>query len=156
MKVFKQMEVTEAKAHAMAGGQALHLHRIIVDEKKAPRCFVNAVKRGEDIAHLFDQDYLRLMKTARSLGVKVILVEHKGTPRQHIDLCGKPLEKARGMAYAEDKFKAHFEGKPVTYGSGGPVVGKVSNVRVEGDKTLFDITDIDPARARLLQGKWTK
>ena len=98
MKVFQQDQVKEAKAYALAGGQALHLHRIIVDRSRAPRCFVSAIDRGEDIAHLFDQDAQRLIATAKKLGVKVILVEHPGTPRQHIDLCGIPLRKARSIA----------------------------------------------------------
>lgn len=97
MKSFRQGDVDEAKAYAMAGGQALHLHRIIVDRKRAPRCFVAAVDRGEDIAHLFDQDEVRLIATCRALGVNVIKVEHAGTPRQHIDLCGGPLRKAKAM-----------------------------------------------------------
>lgn len=97
MKAFKMMDVEEAIAHSMEGWQALHLHQIIVDRKKAPRCFVSAVDRGEDIAHLFDQNLKRLIRTAKSLGVNVIVVERKGTPRQHIDLCGGPLRKAVAM-----------------------------------------------------------
>lgn len=89
------MELKEALAFAASGGQALHLHQIIVNRKKAPRCFVNAVDRGEDIAHLFDQDKDRLIKTAKQLGVRVILVEREGAKGQHIDLCGKPLTLAK-------------------------------------------------------------
>jgi hypothetical protein len=37
MKCFQCLEVEEAVAYAAAGGQALHLHRIIVDESRAPR-----------------------------------------------------------------------------------------------------------------------
>jgi hypothetical protein len=47
MRTFQALEVDEALAHAKAGGQSLHLHRIIVDRRKAPRCFVAAVDRGE-------------------------------------------------------------------------------------------------------------
>jgi hypothetical protein len=101
VKKFLAMQIGEALAHAAAGGQALHLHRIIVDEKKAPRCFVNAVRRGEDIAHLFDRDRLRLVATAASLGVKVIFVERPGTDRQHVDLCGAPLRKAIALCGGE-------------------------------------------------------
>jgi len=98
MKTFQAMYVEEAIEHAMGGGQALHLHRIICDRRKAPRCFVAAVDRGEFIAHLFDQDEARLIKTARQLGVRVIVVEREGTPRQHVDLCGAPLRKAIALA----------------------------------------------------------
>lgn len=94
MKHFGAMQIEEAYAYAAAGGQALHTHEIIVDESRAPRCFVNAIRRGEKIAHLFDRDQYRLVRTARQLGVRVIFVDCKGTSRQHVDLCGVPLRKA--------------------------------------------------------------
>jgi prepilin-type N-terminal cleavage/methylation domain-containing protein/prepilin-type processing-associated H-X9-DG protein len=94
MKKFDEIEVKEAVDYAAAGGQALHLHQIIPDRKKAPRCFVSAVDRGEDIAHLFDRDTERLKATARRLGVRVIFIHREGTDRQHIDLCAGPLKKA--------------------------------------------------------------
>lgn len=94
MKRFASLEVEEAIAYAAAGGQALHLHRIIVDRTKAPRCFVQAVDRGEHIAHLFDLNTERLRATARRLGVRVVYIDREGTPRQHLDLCGGPLRKA--------------------------------------------------------------
>lgn len=97
MRVFKTMEIDEAVTHASEGGQALHLHRIIVNPRLAPACFVNAVRRGENIAHLFDQDETRLVATARGLGVNVIRIERRGTPHQHIDLCAGPLRKALAM-----------------------------------------------------------
>jgi hypothetical protein len=94
VKRFSQNELREALAHAAAGGVALHLHRIIVDRKKAPRVFVQALDRGEDLAHLFDQDIARLKQTAFNLGVRVVLVHHPDTPRQHVDLVGGPLRRA--------------------------------------------------------------
>lgn len=94
MKRFTEREVEEAIAHAVAGGQALHLHRIIVNPKRAPRCFVEAIRRGEAIAHLFDQDAFRLRATALRLGVRVVVVERAGTAHQHVDLCGVPLRRA--------------------------------------------------------------
>ena len=42
---------------------------------------------------MFDQDRARLEATARQYDVQVIVVEYEGSPRQHIDLCGKPLAK---------------------------------------------------------------
>ena len=88
------MDLDKAIAFACAGGQALHLHKIIPDPKKAPGCFVRAVRKGEDIAHLFDQDHVRLIATASRLGVRKIVVEHRGTTHQHVDLCGLPLVRA--------------------------------------------------------------
>lgn len=104
MKLFTCYYVDEAIEYAKSGGQALHTHRIIVDYDKAPRCFVQAVERGEDIAHLFDLDSARLIKTARKLGVRVIYIDREGTERQHIDLCGVPLRKAKEMCQQEEMF----------------------------------------------------
>lgn len=97
MKRFKTMEVEEAVAYAASGGQALHCHRIIPDRNKAPQCFVRAVDRGEEIAHLFDLDTQRLKETAKRLGVRVVFIDKAGTPGQHLDLCGAPLKKAMAM-----------------------------------------------------------
>lgn len=98
MKIFATMELREAQTYAASGGQALHLHNIIVNERTAPQCFIRAVRRGEWIAHLFDNDVERLTATARRLGVNVIVVEHQGHKDQHIDLCGRPLRKALVLA----------------------------------------------------------
>lgn len=97
MRVFAERDVEEAIAHAAAGGQALHLHAIIPDRRRAPRCFVAAVDRGEPIAHLFDRDRERLTRTAGRLGVKVVYVDRDGTDGQHIDLCAGPLRKALAL-----------------------------------------------------------
>ena len=101
MKQFGMMAIYEAEAYAAAGGQALHLHNIIVDRRRAPRCFVQAVDRGEQIGHLFDQDKERLKQTARKLGVRVIYIDHEDEPGQHIDLCGGPLRKALALCEEE-------------------------------------------------------
>lgn len=101
MRHYTVWQVADAEAYAAAGGQALHTHRIIVDRRRAPRCFVRAVDRGEDIAHLFDQDEARLVATARRLGVRVVVVDRRGLPGQHIDLCGAPLRRALAMCEPE-------------------------------------------------------
>lgn len=98
MKTFLTMEINEAYEYAAGGGFALHLHRIIVDPRRAPRCFVDAVDRGEDIAHLFCKDEAALVEMAKKLGVKIVVVENRGTFRQHVDLCGGPLKKAKKLA----------------------------------------------------------
>jgi hypothetical protein len=89
---FSWRELGDALAHAAAGGQSLHLHRFA--GRTAPSVFHRAIRRGEMIAHLFDQDAGRLETTARSLGVRVVVVEYRGEPRQHVDLCGGPLRMA--------------------------------------------------------------
>jgi hypothetical protein len=111
MKLFRMRHVKQAEEYALAGGQALHLHRIIVDRDRAPRCFVRDVDAGLDIAHLFDQDEARLRKTVKKLGVNVIVVEHGGKPGQHVDLCGGPLKKAIKMCdseYFNDELSQEF------------------------------------------------
>lgn len=96
MRTFRDIEIWEAYGWAEAGFQALHLHSILTP--RAPRCFVTAVERGEQICHYFDQHLDRLVKTARRFGVRVICVEREGTFRQHIDLCGAPLRKLLHVA----------------------------------------------------------
>lgn len=86
MKVFETRQIMEAYEHARLGGQSLHLHSFTSGHP--------LFERYKVIAHLLDNDVERLKKTARKLGVRVIKVEHPGTHRQHIDLCGKPLERA--------------------------------------------------------------
>ncbi|WP_406698536.1 hypothetical protein V5E97_06605 [Singulisphaera sp. Ch08] len=101
MRHFTVWDVDEAQDYALAGGQALHTHQIIVDYDKAPACFVRAVEKGEDIAHLFDQDRERLVQTVRSLGVNIVLIERKGQRGQHVDLCGSPLKRALKQCAAD-------------------------------------------------------
>jgi hypothetical protein len=102
VKIFQQRELLAAYAHAAAGGQALHLMNgnFAYLQTRTPKCFHNRTV----IAHLFDQNHERLIGTAKRLGVRVIKVEHAGSERQHIDLCGKPLDRAVRLA---DKFAQH-------------------------------------------------
>lgn len=93
MKVFPQRELRAAYAYAASGGQALHIISGVFAHivPGAPAVFKNRA----EIAHLIDNDYDRLWATARRLGVRVIKVGRIGCEGQHVDLCGKPLEKAR-------------------------------------------------------------
>ncbi len=86
-------DALEAVLHALDGHQALHVWCPEHDWPTAPAVF----KKYKEWAHFFDQDVERLKKTARQLGVRVIFVHHEGTKRQHIDLCGKPLERAKKL-----------------------------------------------------------
>ena len=98
MKRFEQRELRAAYAHAVTGGQALHVcdaKAFVRDD--SPNCF----KQSPQFAHLFDQDHPRLVRTARRFGVRVIKVEHPGTERQHIDLCGRPLARAIAQCIAD-------------------------------------------------------
>jgi hypothetical protein len=92
LQVFQQRELRAAYDHSIAGGQALHLMdgSFAYQQSRTPSCF----KGRKQIAHLFDMNLERLISSAKRFGVRVILTEHTGTYRQHIDLCGKPLERA--------------------------------------------------------------
>lgn len=93
MKLFPQRELKGAYAHAASGGQALHVisGTFAYGRPGTPAVF----KQRDEIAHLIDDDYDRLWSTARRLGVRVIKVERIGRVGQHVDLCGKPLARAR-------------------------------------------------------------
>lgn len=89
MKIFSEREIFAAYDHADAGGQALHVHGM----SQGHRLFA----RYAEIGHLIDNNKERLVTTAKQLGVRVIKVERVGRRGQHIDLCGKPFEKAKEM-----------------------------------------------------------
>lgn len=98
MKQFAFRDVRAALAYSRAGGQALHIHRLIPNRKTAPKLFMMAVDAGQDIAHLFDLDAERLIRTAKSLGVKNPRIHRKGDRGQHVDLAGGPLHRAKMIA----------------------------------------------------------
>ena len=99
MLTFQQRELLLAYACSQSGRQALHLMdgSFALMQSRTPNCFKN---RGQ-IAHLFDMDAVRLARTAGRLGVQKLLIEHPGTVKQHVDLCGKPL--ARALAESKDR-----------------------------------------------------
>lgn len=86
MKRFEMQQIYAAYEYAEQGGQALHIHNITQGHP--------LFRRYKQIAHLIDMDKDRLIATARRLGVRVIKVGREGRQGQHIDLCGKPFEKA--------------------------------------------------------------
>lgn len=92
VKLFQQRELKDAYAYARAGGQALHVisGTFAYLRNDTPAVF----KNRKQIAHLIDNDVERLMATARRFGVRVIKVERAMREGQHIDLCGKPLDRA--------------------------------------------------------------
>jgi len=94
MKLFEERQLMEAYAHAKEGGQALHLFSDPGIYPGCPNCF----KRSRETAHLLDYNLGRLIATAKSLGVRVIKIGRKGRRGQHIDLCGKPLQRAKDQA----------------------------------------------------------
>ncbi len=90
VKMFEERQIFEAYKFAESGGVALHLFRDPGIHPRAPAVF----KKSREAAHLLDQDRERLVDTAKSFGVRKIKVDHIGTKKQHIDLCGRPLRQA--------------------------------------------------------------
>jgi len=83
---FKSREVREALAWSAAGGQALHHIR--------GRVGVPGIKGATRAAHLFDRDLVRLIRTARSLGLACPKIHRLGGEGQHVDLWAAPLAQA--------------------------------------------------------------
>lgn len=96
LRVFATLELREARAFAAAGGIAIHLHRFVTH--RAPACFKRDVAAGYPIAHVFGADAEALAALARRCGVRVVLVERRGTPSQHVDMCGRPLRRLLELA----------------------------------------------------------
>ena len=94
MKLFRERQLLDAYEHARLGGQALHIFSDPGIYPDCPNCF----KKGREAAHLIDYDLRRLIKTAKGLGVRIIKIGRKGQRGQHIDLCGKPLQRAKDLA----------------------------------------------------------
>jgi len=91
MKLFASREIFRAYDFVREGGQALHVYGAMRGAfPDAPGCF----KRSRRWGHLLDQNEERLVETARRLGVKRVVVGRPGNIRQHVDLCGRPLERA--------------------------------------------------------------
>jgi len=97
MMSFGSKQIQEAIAYANDGGQALHIWSGFSNDtdpatgRAVPACF----RHGGPWAHLLDNDRARLIRTARRLGVRRIVVANEGKAgRQHVDLCGKPLRRA--------------------------------------------------------------
>lgn len=82
MRLYFMYELVHAYLYAEDGGQALHW--MSRDGEVSPR----------SPAHLIDNDERRLIATARALGVRTVKVERRGAVGQHVDLWGKPLERA--------------------------------------------------------------
>lgn len=91
MRLFGVRALREAVAYAAQGGFALHLAGSAKGYPGALRCF----QAAKEFAHLFGKDAGQLWGIARLLGVKQVVVHYAGTPRAHVDLCGKPLELAK-------------------------------------------------------------
>lgn len=120
IEVFDKRELGLVRAYQGAmecvarGGQALHVWvpkapgvYAEADGRKAPACF----RRTKVWAHLMDADAERLEATARRLGVRRVVVSKRGHEHQHVDLCGKPLERAIREAACRSGFAFRSPGR---------------------------------------------
>jgi hypothetical protein len=83
--------IREAIQHAESGGISLHVWKHPRGyPHDIPKCF----EQSESWGHLFCQKIELLERVARRFGVRNVVVSKIGKLRQHVDLCGKPLEKA--------------------------------------------------------------
>lgn len=95
IKLFQHNEAKAAMDFADNGARPCTCGILIVrDCPEAPSCFKRS---ASEWGHLCDMDVHRLVSTARSLGVVVIVVSRRGMRGQHIDLCGGPLRKAKEL-----------------------------------------------------------
>ena len=97
-KYFEVQRIRQAIKHADNGGQALLVPEYECHWPNAPKCF-----QGHRYGYLFDRDVRRLKATASTLGVRVIKVDKPGQPGQHVNLCGKPLQRAIKESDYENK-----------------------------------------------------
>lgn len=100
MKQFESGQIRDAIEYADAGRQALHVWSPPRSETEsfwpgAPACF----RKTNTWAHLIDRDTQRLKETARKLGVRRIVISRMGRSGQHVDLCGRPLERAMEQCF---------------------------------------------------------
>ena len=93
IRVFQQSEIHDARAFAAQSDDnvAVHLHRMLIPT--APACFVRDIRAGKPIAHVFCRNVTLLQQLARRLGVRIVKIDRPATASQHVDLCGRPLEK---------------------------------------------------------------
>jgi len=89
------MELPKAVVNSLEGNVSLHLmwEPTDFDRERAPLAF----KRAKSWGHLLCQDERVLRQLAAQLGVKRVMIHGKGLPKQHVDLCGEPLRRARTM-----------------------------------------------------------
>lgn len=98
MKIFLQRELREALAYSAAGGVALHLcDGAIADAIAAVRHVPGCFRGRKEFAHMFGPDAELLKRIAKRCGVRVLFVDRAGTPAQHVDLVGGPLERAKEL-----------------------------------------------------------
>ena len=97
MKIARFHNILEAIEHSESGGVALHVWKPPRQNGEStwpgydiPGCF----KKSESWGHLLCCSLGQLEKTAKRLGISRVVVSKLGKRGQHVDLCGRPLEKA--------------------------------------------------------------
>lgn len=109
MKVFVQSDLHAAMTYARHGGLAIHLHFIVFAD--SPQCFKRDVAAGLPIAHVFHSDSEFLRRLAKSIGINKVYIDREGSTRQHLDVCGTPLQRLLAMAGEDVKsYRRQAEG----------------------------------------------
>lgn len=80
-RYFSMMQLREAQVHAKAGGIAVHHTGF-------------PFRRWLFTAHLFAKDNVTLRQAIRRTGANEKWIQYPGTPDEHFDLMGGPLERA--------------------------------------------------------------
>lgn len=83
-RYFSFREIREAGSHAAAGGVAVHHTGF-------------PFRRWRFTAHLFAADTEALLAAIRKTGANPKWIQYPGTPREHFDLMGGPLERAMAL-----------------------------------------------------------
>ena len=83
-RYFSMMELHEARAHARAGGIAVHHTGF-------------PFRKWPFTAHLFAQDNASLVAAIRRTGANPKWIQYPGTEDEHFDLMGGPLERAMAV-----------------------------------------------------------
>lgn len=91
MKLFRRNQTREAIRFSKEGGQSLQpfIKTLVFCGGRG-----DFFKHPQRAARLFDQNTARLITTIRKFGINTIHVHLVGTDKQHVDLTGKPLERA--------------------------------------------------------------
>lgn len=100
IKLFSQNELRGAAEHSEAGGIALH----VWEPPEAFRRLSHPTFRRASLwGHLFCKDSVELVRLAKRFGVRKVYIHRQRVRAQHVDLCGKPLERAIEAAKVMDE-----------------------------------------------------
>lgn len=101
-RIFPVEQLDNAIAFSEAGGQALHLTRLV--RRDAPVAVKAAIRRKEPVAQIFDFSFNRLFATIDSLGGQPSHVQQRGKCSASVLITGEVLEKAKRLFVVKTQF----------------------------------------------------